>query len=305
MPNASRAAVPQCFVAMAFGQVDTDAIYSGIAEVIESFGLKAKQMDVLQHDENINLRITEEIRQSDVLIADLTYARPSVYYEAGYAQRRIPVIYTVRSDHMPGYTGPQDWKVHFDVDRYKIEAWSNASDRDFLERLQQRLGHTLETSVRPSLIDGLREFRLDLEGSMLNPESAIQRIETLKARINQVPPTVEGDIERECENLRTRVRIMTRINNILEGLSGVEAQNRWREQERLLRDDAILLRHRYANGTYGQKVAYGTVLREWYEPYLECISNLYQRPSNEYGSCILEVLTEIEEIMEVLDFEQN
>jgi hypothetical protein len=31
--------------------------------------------------------------------ADLRYARPSVYFEAGYAERSVPVIYTVRRDH--------------------------------------------------------------------------------------------------------------------------------------------------------------------------------------------------------------
>jgi nucleoside 2-deoxyribosyltransferase len=75
----------RCFVAMAFGQEDTD-------------GINAQRVDRIEHNDKIDTKIISEIEAADLVTADLTYARPSVYFEAGYAQRAIPVIFTARPD---------------------------------------------------------------------------------------------------------------------------------------------------------------------------------------------------------------
>src|SRR5215472_9716952 len=54
-------------------------------------------MGRLEHNDDIDKRIMKEIKACDFAIADLTYARPSVYFEAGFAQRSVPV--TSRKDH--------------------------------------------------------------------------------------------------------------------------------------------------------------------------------------------------------------
>ena len=89
----------RCFVAIAFGQKDTDAIFSALRKTLGPLGVNAQRVDRIEHNDNIDTRIISEIEAADLVIADLTYARPSVYFEAGYAQRAIPVIFTARSDH--------------------------------------------------------------------------------------------------------------------------------------------------------------------------------------------------------------
>jgi hypothetical protein len=83
----------RCFVAMAFGQKDTDAIFKILRKTLGPLGINAQRVDRIEHNDSIDTKIISEIEAADLVIADLTYARPSVYFEAGYAQRAIPVIF--------------------------------------------------------------------------------------------------------------------------------------------------------------------------------------------------------------------
>ena len=76
-------AKPRCFVAMAFGQKDTDAIFRALRKTLGPLGVNAQRVDRIEHNDNIDTRIISEIEAADLVIADLTYARPSVYFEAG------------------------------------------------------------------------------------------------------------------------------------------------------------------------------------------------------------------------------
>ena len=75
-------------------------------------------VDRIEHNDNIDTRIISQTEAADLVIADLTYARPSVYFEAGYAQRAIPVIFTARSDHFTERDNDPNGNrhVHFDQD---------------------------------------------------------------------------------------------------------------------------------------------------------------------------------------------
>ena len=75
----------RCFVAMAFAHKDTDAIFSALRKTLGPLGVNAQRVDRIEHNDNIDTRIISEIEAADLVIADLTYARPSVYFEAGYA----------------------------------------------------------------------------------------------------------------------------------------------------------------------------------------------------------------------------
>jgi nucleoside 2-deoxyribosyltransferase len=89
---------PICFVAMAFGRDDTDAFYEKqILPTLKRNGVRPVIINRRQSNDDINFQIFDQLDKADFCIADLTYTRPSVYFEAGYAQRSIPVIYTVRS----------------------------------------------------------------------------------------------------------------------------------------------------------------------------------------------------------------
>jgi len=74
----------KCFIAMAFGYQDTDELYDhAICEILRSQNIDPVRVDRIEHNDAIDDRIVNEIKSADFAIADLTYARPSVYYEAG------------------------------------------------------------------------------------------------------------------------------------------------------------------------------------------------------------------------------
>lgn len=134
---------PVCFIAMAFGWDDTDAFYEKqILPVLKRNGVKPIIINRHQSNDDLNFQIFEQLDKADFCIADLTYTRPSVYFEAGYAQRTIPVVYTVRKDHL-GKGQPDDLRVHFDLQMKPIVVWSSPSDTTFSSRLEKRLRATV------------------------------------------------------------------------------------------------------------------------------------------------------------------
>ena len=64
----------RCFVAMAFGQKDTDAIFKILRKSLSPLGINAQRVDRIEHNDNIDTRIISEIEAADLVIADLTYA---------------------------------------------------------------------------------------------------------------------------------------------------------------------------------------------------------------------------------------
>jgi len=127
---------------MAFGYKDADDLYANyIKPALIKIGFTPVRIDKLMHNDRIDARIREEILKADVLIADLTYARPSVYWEAGYAERTTPVIYTCRKDHFK--PSPDDkhgnFRVHFDLINANILSWSENDRHAFAKELGKRL----------------------------------------------------------------------------------------------------------------------------------------------------------------------
>ena len=137
----------RCFVAMAVGRADTDRVYDKyILPTLRSLGINAIFMGRLEHNDDIDKRIIHEIEQCDFAIADLTYVRPSVYFEAGYAQRTTPVIYTCRADHLGQGTG--DLRVHFDLLMRNIIPWADVNDSGFAAKLSKRIKIVVAPLVR-------------------------------------------------------------------------------------------------------------------------------------------------------------
>lgn len=125
----------RCFVAMAFGKADTDSWYDNVLKpLLEANGLAVRRVDRITHNDDVDDRIIMELEKADLVIADLTYARPSVYFEAGYAQRKVPVIYTVRADHL-GTGAVDSERVHFDLSMKNLHSWREVNDANFSKRL--------------------------------------------------------------------------------------------------------------------------------------------------------------------------
>lgn len=136
---------------MRIGDSGTDGVYDKlIAPAIRRAGLTPRRIDRLMHNERIDLRILTELGRADVVVADLTFARPSVYWEAGYAERQVPVVYTCRRDHFRPRSDDDfgNFKVHFDLQTKNIIAWTGKTDRRFRSALEARLHHVLRPILR-------------------------------------------------------------------------------------------------------------------------------------------------------------
>ena len=136
----------KCFVAMAFGRRDTDRVYDKkIDRALRKHNIIPIRVDRVEHNDDIDKRIQAELHSCDLALADLTYARPSVYFEAGFAQRKVPVIYTCRRDHFTLRANDPEGnlKVHFDLQMRNIVAWQDPRDRAFKDRLSQRIAHVI------------------------------------------------------------------------------------------------------------------------------------------------------------------
>jgi nucleoside 2-deoxyribosyltransferase len=133
-----------CFVACAFDKEDIDEIYDrAIEPVIYELNMTPYRVDRIEHNENIDAKIIDLIKNCEVCVADLTYARPSVYFEVGYFQGlNKPVVFTIRKDHfIPKENDVHgNFRVHFDLQMKNIIDWSSTENvKTFTTRLKRRL----------------------------------------------------------------------------------------------------------------------------------------------------------------------
>ena len=73
------------FVMMSFVAVDSDAIYAVIKEECRNLKLRATRVDEAHGSGFIIREITSLIERAEFIVCDLSYERPNVYYELGYA----------------------------------------------------------------------------------------------------------------------------------------------------------------------------------------------------------------------------
>lgn len=138
---------PICFVASALGKRDVDHIYDkGIRPVLRQLRIRPMRVDRIEHNDDIDDKILALIQRSELCIADLTYARPSVYYEAGMIHGLSrPVVYIARSDHFRDKDSDPhgNVRVHFDLQMKNVIPWTGPNSA-FRSRLQKRLRKVIQ-----------------------------------------------------------------------------------------------------------------------------------------------------------------
>ena len=116
----------QVFVAMSFASELKPAWEAGIRPALKRAQFRPYRVDIEPHIDRIDTKIMTEIKNSRFLVADVTYQRPGVYFEAGYALGLgLPVFWSVRKDDLD--------KVHFDTRQYRHIVW--ATEQELEEQL--------------------------------------------------------------------------------------------------------------------------------------------------------------------------
>ncbi len=141
--------MPDAFVIMPFGRGDMDQVYRhAIVPALEASGLEPKRVDKHTQGGLVKTEIDDFIRNSEVIVADLTYERPNCYAEVGFAMgvgKLTNLILIARQDHKPS-PGNQA-KIHFDLAGYDILFWSKEDLNGFSQALKKKIQYRLKLLV--------------------------------------------------------------------------------------------------------------------------------------------------------------
>jgi hypothetical protein len=111
---------------------DLELIFEGIVAAAESTGLVAKRVKDIQGDYKITDKIITMIESARLIIADLSFERPNVYFEFGYARGFGKTVITIAK---------QGTNVHFDVKDWVYIEYSDS--RGLEKNLKKRFEYEL------------------------------------------------------------------------------------------------------------------------------------------------------------------
>lgn len=129
---------PFAFVLMPFASTYDD-VYDAIKTTAEERGFRCNRVDEQHFQEHIVRRIYDQIKEADVIIADLTGDNPNVFYELGYARALDKkIVLLTQQDGVP-----------FDLSHYQRIVYSVG-----LDQLRGKLGDYLHSMVQERQVGG-------------------------------------------------------------------------------------------------------------------------------------------------------
>lgn len=145
----------QAFIISQIGDPQIDHLCAhAIVPALESLEFDAKRVDKHNKGGLLKSEIIQFIQSSEIIVADLTNARPNVYLEIGYAMgidKFSNLVLVVREDHFPSSQNydPHGPRIHFDLAGYDILAWNADRLDEFRVELEKRIRRRL-TILLPS-----------------------------------------------------------------------------------------------------------------------------------------------------------
>ena len=126
------------FVAMSFKGEGGDDAFRAIKEAAKSIRLNARRVDENYSSGFIILEIIELIEKAEFIIFDLTYERPNVYYELGYAHG------VGNSPSNILLLAKEGTELHFDIAALRVHYYKSTED------LRQIIKRTLTEMIKAS-----------------------------------------------------------------------------------------------------------------------------------------------------------
>ena len=116
---------------------ELEDVYETIKRSFDNFGISAERADDIEHSGKITEEIINKIRSSEFLYADLTGARPNVYYEVGFAHALSKKVILYRKSGE---------SLHFDLAGYNCPEYKNLADleRKLKNRLESMTGRKIK-----------------------------------------------------------------------------------------------------------------------------------------------------------------
>lgn len=88
---------------------DMDPTFEAVENAAAAVGLEAKRVKDVPGDYRITDKILAMIRESKLIVADLTHERPNVYFELGFARGLGKRVITIVKDTATVHFDVQDW----------------------------------------------------------------------------------------------------------------------------------------------------------------------------------------------------
>ena len=113
-----------------------DDIHSTFKRVCDVYKLRGERVDDDFGFQQINLKVLNQIKLAEFIIADLTFERPNCYYEVGYAHAlNKKVILTARKGTV----------IHFDISTFPVILYSSMSELE--KKLKERFEKILSNKT--------------------------------------------------------------------------------------------------------------------------------------------------------------
>jgi hypothetical protein len=208
-----------CFMVMPF-RSELNFLYLFLQQyLMQTHGLRIRRGDTSILTKSLMEKVEAEIQAADLIIGDITYSSPNVFYELGIARaNRKPIIFMTQEDPK---TAPVDLR-HFEFIHYDL-----SRDQDLLAKLdnaiQNSLGGDYEKLLQQA-VTLLQKFNSETSSSYSATTLEEFRARTIRGeRLERIPnPTEPGFAEFLLPKViaeSTDISVIRKIDKWLSGAS--------------------------------------------------------------------------------------